>query len=365
MSKTRVAIVYGGRSTEHEISILSARNILASLDKDRFEVTLIGIDKEGKWSLQDPKLLLDASTDPRQVKLQDNCPPVAMAPRPTGGMLEGVGAPKIDVIFPILHGPMGEDGTMQGIFELAEIPYVGSGVLGSSVSMDKDSMKRVLRDAGIPVGPFQSYRRYHWDKKADTILTQIEELGFPVYVKPANQGSSVGIKRVAAASELREAMDFAFQFDTKVVVESEIIGREIECSVLGNDNPIASIAGEVIVHAEHGFYSYEAKYVDANGAGLEVPAKVSEETLEKLKEVAIDTFLALDCSGLSRVDFFVQDDGNLVVNEINTLPGFTNVSMYPMLWQHSGIEQKELLSRLVDLAIERFESKQSLRRSME
>ena len=160
MSKTRVAIVYGGRSTEHEISILSARNILASLDKDRFEVTLIGIDKEGRWSLQDPKLLLDAPTDPRQVKLQDNCPPVAMAPRPTGGMLEGVGAPKIDVIFPILHGPMGEDGTMQGIFELAEIPYVGSGVLGSSVSMDKDSMKRVLRDAGIPVGPFQSYRRY-------------------------------------------------------------------------------------------------------------------------------------------------------------------------------------------------------------
>ena len=365
MSKTRVAIVYGGRSTEHEISILSARNILASLDKDRFEVTLIGIDKEGKWSLQDPKLLLEASTDPRTVALQANCPPVAMAPRPTGGMLEGVGAPKIDVIFPILHGPMGEDGTMQGIFELAEIPYVGSGVLGSSVSMDKDSMKRVLRDAGIPVGPFQSYRRYHWDKKADTILTQIEELGFPVYVKPANQGSSVGIKRVAAAAELREAMDFAFQFDTKVVVEAEIKGREIECSVLGNDNPIASIAGEVIVHAEHGFYSYEAKYVDANGAGLEVPAKVSDETLEKLKEVAIDTFLALDCSGLSRVDFFVQDDGNLVVNEINTLPGFTNVSMYPMLWQHSGIEQKELLTRLVDLAVERFESKQKLRRSME
>lgn len=364
MSKTRVAIVYGGRSTEHEISILSARNILASLDKDQFEVTLIGIDKDGKWSTQDPAALLAASTDPREIALQPHGRKVAIAPWPTGGLLEGEGAVKIDVIFPIVHGPMGEDGTIQGLFELAEIPYVGSGVLGSAVSMDKDSMKRVLRDAGIPVGPFQSYRRYHWAKDPERVLSQIEKLGSPVYVKPANQGSSVGIKRVSEACDMRDALDFAFQFDTKVVVESEIKGREIECSVLGTDDPKASVAGEVIVNAANGFYSYEAKYVDDNGAGLEVPARLNERIMGRVKELAIDTFLALDCSGLARVDFFVQDDGHIVVNEINTLPGFTNVSMYPMLWQHSGVEQTELLTRLIECAMERFRTKQDLRRSM-
>jgi D-alanine-D-alanine ligase len=250
------------------------------------------------------------------------------------------------VVFPILHGPYGEDGTVQGLLKLADVPFVGSGVLGSAVSMDKDVMKRLFRDAGIPIGKFLTYTVHNPPESFAAITAA---LGSPVFVKPANLGSSVGISKARNEDEFTAAVQEAFQYDTKIIIEEFIKGREIECGVLGNENPVASVPGEVI-HT-HEFYSYEAKYLDENGAALEIPAKLDSETQKHIQELAIKAFQVLCGEGLSRVDFFLKENGEIFVNEINTMPGFTKVSMYPKLWEASGIGYTELISRLIELSI--------------
>lgn len=370
--RLRVGILFGGRSAEHEISLLSARNVLAALDRDRFEPVLIGVDRSGRWLLQEEALVLGATRDPRLIALNNTTDrTVSMEPRPTGGALVpsgassatgGEGLRALDVIFPVLHGPMGEDGTMQGLLELADVAYVGTGVLGSAVGMDKDVMKRLLRDAGIPIAAFRVVKKHELVRDRDRVLASCAELGFPLFTKPANMGSSVGVRKVKAPDELERALLHAFEFDLKVIVEENVEGREIECSVLGNDDPIASIAGEIEVRHADGFYSYEAKYVDESGAVLTIPAVLPEGELEIVRALSVRTFLALEGSGLTRVDMFRRArDGAYLVNEVNTMPGFTAISMYPKLWEASGIAQRELVSRLIDLAIERKEARRALK----
>lgn len=370
--RLRVGILFGGRSAEHEISLLSARNVLAALDRDRFEPVLIGVDRGGRWLLQEEALVLGATRDPRLIALNNTTDrTVSMEPRPTGGALVSSGASSaagaeglraLDVIFPVLHGPMGEDGTMQGLLELADVAYVGTGVLGSAVGMDKDVMKRLLRDAGIPIAAFRVVKKHELARDRDRALASCAELGFPLFTKPANMGSSVGVRKVKSPGELEAALLHAFEFDLKVIVEENVEGREIECSVLGNDDPIASIAGEIEVRHADGFYSYEAKYVDESGAVLTIPAALPEGELEIVRALSVRTFLALEGSGLTRVDMFRRArDGAYLVNEVNTMPGFTAISMYPKLWEASGITQRELVSRLIDLAIERKEARRALK----
>lgn len=356
-----VGVLFGGRSAEHEVSILSARNVVSALDPARFEPVLIGIAKDGHWVLHDAAQLLAAPSDPRQVRLQNVAQPVTLEPRPAGGQLLGRPALRVDVIFPVLHGPMGEDGTVQGLLELADVPYVGAGVLGSAVGMDKDVMKRLLRCADIPVADFRVIHRHEFERQPELCCGRAQELGFPLFTKPANLGSSVGIRRVASAGELRQAIAHAFEFDRKVLAEAAVTpAREIECAVLGNDEPQASVPGEIIVRHADGFYSYDAKYVDENGASLEIPAKLDAATVRQVQGMAIRAFRVLECAGLARVDFFLRPDGALLVNEINTIPGFTAISMYPKLWEASGVGRVELVSRLVDLALERHAARKQL-----
>jgi len=355
-----VGVLYGGRSAEHEVSILSARNILVALDRARFKPVLIGIDKNGRWLLQEEATLLESASDPRLVGLVEAAPSAAIAPYPrlTPTSPEPT---RPDVIFPVLHGPLGEDGTIQGLLDLADIPYVGAGVLGSALGMDKDAMKRLLREAGIPVAAFRAIRRADFEKDPASACRLASEVGFPLFTKPANLGSSVGVRRVASEEELRPALSHAFEFDIKALAEAAVPGREIECSVLGNDEPLASVPGEVRVRHKDGFYSYEAKYVDEDGATLQIPAELSESQTAAVQELARKAFKVLECSGMARVDFFLRSDGGLVVNEINTIPGFTAISMYPKLWEASGLKPRELVSRLIDLAIERHERRKGLK----
>ncbi|WP_437781516.1 D-alanine--D-alanine ligase family protein [Sorangium sp. So ce1097] len=374
-AKVRVAVLFGGRSAEHEISLLSARFVVEALDRDRFEPVLIGIDKAGRWLLQDEALLLGAARDPRLARLNEAMPEIALAahPGPAGeATLTAPGGARspIDVVFPVLHGPTGEDGCVQGLLELAGVPYVGSGVLGSAVGMDKDVMKRLLREAEIPIVPHVTLRRAAWDRDRGACLEQIAALspagsGFgPIFVKPANLGSSVGVRRVAARAELEAAVEHAFEFDLKIVCEQGIEGvREIECSVLGDDDPIASAPGEIVVGHADGFYSYAAKYIDADGATIRIPADLSPAEANAVQLLALRTFRALEASGMARVDLFLAPDRSLYVNEINTIPGFTAISMYPKLWEASGIPPRELVGRLIALALERGARKARLRTS--
>lgn len=367
--KLRVAVMFGGRSAEHEISILSARFVAASLDRERFEPILIGIDKSGRWLLQEEALLLGAARDPRLAKLNQARPDVALTAHPTlngdGALaVAGAGALGVDVVFPVLHGPMGEDGAVQGLLELAGVPYVGAGVLGSSVGMDKDVMKRLLTAAKIPILPYLTVRRGAWDRGRAGVLDRAAALGFPLFVKPANLGSSVGISRAKGPSDLAGAIEEAFAYDTKIVIEQGLAGpREIECAVLGNDEPVASVAGEIVVDHPDGFYSYAAKYIDEHGATLKIPADLSPDQQARVQRLAIETFRALECAGLARVDFFLSASGELFVNEINTIPGFTAISMVPKLWEASGVSARELVSRVVDLAMERAEERAKLKTS--
>ncbi|WP_437958787.1 D-alanine--D-alanine ligase family protein [Sorangium sp. So ce119] len=374
-AKVRVAVLFGGRSAEHEISLLSARFVVEALDRDRFEPVLIGIDKSGRWLLQDEALLLSAARDPRLARLNDAMPEIALDahPGPAGEAtltVPGGARSPIDVVFPVLHGPTGEDGCVQGLLELAGVPYVGSGVLGSAVGMDKDVMKRLLREAEIPIVPHVSLRRAAWDRDRGACLEQIAALspagsGFgPIFVKPANLGSSVGVRRVTTRSEIEAAVEHAFEFDLKIVCEQGIEGvREIECSVLGDDDPIASVPGEIVVGHADGFYSYAAKYIDAEGATIRIPADLSPAEANAVQLLALRTFRALEASGMARVDLFLAPDRSLYVNEINTIPGFTAISMYPKLWEASGIPARELIARLIDLALERGARKARLRTS--
>jgi D-alanine-D-alanine ligase len=365
-SKIRVAIVFGGQSAEHEISILSARNVLAALDRERFEPVLIGVDKSGRWLLQDSQRLLESARDPRLVHIQPGAP--AQVPSPlsgavaSGDQLSGTG--RIDVIFPVMHGTLGEDGAMQGLFEVAGIPYVGAGVLGSAIGMDKDVMKRLLRDAGIAIADFRTIRRDRFDADPQGVSAELQSLGFPLFTKPANAGSSVGIRKVRDAAGVLDAVRHAFEFDTKVIVESAIAGREIELAVLGGNPATVSVAGEIIVDHPDGFYSYDAKYIDEKGARLELPARLSADELQRAQALALETFQVLECEGLARVDLFLKADGSLLVNEINTIPGFTAISMYPKLWGLSGVGPTQLVSRLIDLALERGRRRSAIRRSI-
>ncbi|MDE2235756.1 MAG: D-alanine--D-alanine ligase [Gammaproteobacteria bacterium] len=359
----RVGILFGGKSAEHEISLLSAKNIIEALDKNKYEPVLIGIDKDGRWLVNEPSRFLLNETNPKLIALNKaNSQGVALAPQNAGQLTSlehGRLDTSVDVVFPVLHGPFGEDGTVQGLLKLANVPFVGAGVLGSAVGMDKDVMKRLLRDAGIPVPKFLVFRQGEaLDFKAVTNI-----LGLPLFVKPANLGSSVGISKVKDAASFQKAVAEALRFDVKIIVEENIQGREIECAVLGNQDPQASVPGEII--PTHEFYDYQAKYVDENGARLEAPAKLPPETVKRVQELAIRTFRALNCEGMGRVDFFLKADGTLLVNEINTIPGFTKISMYPRLWGLSGVSYTQLIDRLIGLALERFKHEQELKSSYE
>jgi D-alanine-D-alanine ligase len=362
--KIRVGILFGGQSAEHEISILSARNVLEALDPSRFEAILIGIDKSGRWLLQDAHRLLTSARDPRQVRIEEGTPaglPSAFgepaAPQATASSIP-------DVIFPVLHGTMGEDGAVQGLLELAGIPYVGAGVLGSAVGMDKDVMKRLLRDAGIAVADFRTLRRRTFESDPARGCRELAALGFPLFVKPANAGSSVGITKVERPVDLERAVRHAFEFDSKVLGEVAISGREIEIAVLGGDPPTVSVPGEIIVRHPDGFYSYDAKYIDDKGVELELPARMAPGVQAQAQAIALKTFEVLECDGLARVDLFLTAQDTFLVNEINTLPGFTAISMYPKLWALSGLAPRALVSRLIDLALERARQRSQLRRSM-
>ncbi|VEB69816.1 D-alanine--D-alanine ligase A [Providencia rustigianii] len=264
---------------------------------------------------------------------------------------------KIDVIFPIVHGNLGEDGSLQGLLRMANLPFVGPGVLGSSACMDKDVTKRLLRDAGLNIAPFITVLKS--GREQISYAATVEKLGLPLFIKPANQGSSVGISKVNNESEFYAALDFAFLFDVKVLIESAVKGREIECAVLGNEQPLASPCGEIVLHDS--FYAYHTKYIDENGASVVAPADLDEAVSEKIRQIALEAYQALNCSGMSRVDVFLTDTNDVVINEINTLPGFTNISMYPKLWQQGGMTYQELISRLIELGMEKFEQTASLK----
>jgi D-alanine-D-alanine ligase len=370
--KTRVVILFGGRSAEHEISILSARNILAALDRTRFEPVLIGIDKQGRWRPQPARLLEGAVGDPRRLALDETAAPQAPFVAPAASLAIPAPAPEFeqalhgdDVVFPILHGTYGEDGTVQGLLELADVAYVGAGVLGSAVGMDKDVAKRLLRDAGIPIVDFRVVTAAEWRADPSLASDRAAPLGYPLFVKPANAGSSVGVSKVRAPGDLGAALATALAFDRKVLLERAIDAREIECAVLGNDAPVASVPCEIIVHHRDGFYSYDAKYVDADGSAWKIPADVPPETERRVRELAVATFRTLELAGMARVDFFLdRATGALAVNEVNTIPGFTAASMYPKMWEASGLPPQALVSRLIDLAIERRDARRALATSL-
>jgi D-alanine-D-alanine ligase len=359
--RIRVGILFGGRSAEHEVSLQSAKNIIDAIDTNKYEVVLIGIDKKGQWHLNEDSLLLPPETEPGLPKLPEKGENLALVPGKQNDQVVTVSGEQrlgsLDVIFPVLHGPFGEDGTVQGMLKLANIAFVGASVLGSAIGMDKDVMKRLLRDAGIPIARFLVASRY--SLKEIGFDDARAQLGSPLFIKPANLGSSVGIHKVKDREEFGNALRDAFNYDNKILIEECIRGREIECSVLGNDNPIASVPGEVL--PRHEFYSYEAKYLDENGAVLEIPAKLPPAISERIRQLAIKTFSELCCEGMARVDFFLRNESEIIVNEINTIPGFTRISMYPKLWEASGISYSELIDRLIQLAIERFEREKRLK----
>ncbi|HEX5316906.1 MAG TPA: D-alanine--D-alanine ligase, partial [Candidatus Kapabacteria bacterium] len=353
--KIRVGILFGGRSAEHEVSLQSAKNVIEAIDTKKYEVVLIGIDKKGQWHLNQESRFLLPAAEFGLPELPESSENLALVPGKQNEQLVALSGQQrlgsLDVIFPVLHGPFGEDGTVQGLLKLANVACVGAGVLGSAVGMDKDVMKRLLRDAGIPIARFIAINRYS-SKKIGFLHAQ-EQLGLPLFIKPANLGSSVGIHKIKNREQFERAIDDAFNYDDKILIEECIKGREIECSVLGNDNPIASVPGEIL--PRHEFYSYEAKYLDENGAVLEIPAKVPPEISERIRQLAIRTLSVLCCEGMARVDFFLRNDAEIIVNEINTIPGFTRISMYPKLWEATGISCRELIDRLIELALERFQ----------
>jgi D-alanine-D-alanine ligase len=366
--KLRVAVIYGGRSGEHEISLQSAASVIRNLDRNRFDVVPISIDKKGRWHLNDVSLI----TDTKSLPVFENTPQFVLPAYPTVSSqqdrgtkdLDNLDKTSIDVVFPVMHGPLCEDGSIQGLFELASLAYVGAGVLGSAVGMDKDVAKRLARDAGIPIVPYLAPKKEVWTRNPEAIAKQVErELGYPCFVKPANLGSSVGVHKVKKAADLQAALKDAFQYDTKVLIEKAINAREIEVAILENPDPglppLASTPGEIT--PTHEFYSYESKYLDENGAHLKIPAGLTPEQMKTVQTLAQRTFVTLEGEGLARVDFFLdKDTGDFYLNEVNTMPGFTSISMYPKMWEASGISYTQLLSKLIDLAVARHQRKSAL-----
>jgi len=360
--KINVGVLFGGKSAEHIISIKSAKNIVEGLDRQKYNPVLIGVNQKGGWFyIKDEKQLLE----PEHVFNFENkealplhlIPGHATQPIQTINTTENF--PQLAVIIPIIHGPYGEDGALQGLLKLSNIPFVGASVLGSAVGMDKEIMKRLLRDAGIATARYYCFTS---GNKANINFKTIEaDLGLPLFIKPANLGSSIGISKVNKAEQFNEAVALAFQYDRKIIIEEQIEGRELECALLGNDEVKASVPGEVVqVDEKHGFYSYQAKYFDADGAVIQIPAVLTEEQINAIQEIAIKTYKALCCEGLARVDVFLTKEGTIYVNEINTLPGFTNISMYPKLWEASGISYATLLDNLIDLALKRSKEESRL-----
>jgi len=376
VKKLRVGVIYGGRSGEHEVSLASAAAVFKHLDSDRYEPIAIRIDRDGRWTLppRPPSIVSAADViHAKSAERVDSAPEAHLVAHPGGDTLfkidrrdnqlavAGLG---LDVVFPVLHGPYGEDGTVQGLFELANIPYVGAGVLASAVGMDKAVMKLVFAARGLPICDYEVVLKRDWLKDERAILnTVVSRLGLPVFVKPANLGSSVGISKAKHVAELRTAIKLAAEFDRKIVVEAAVPeAREIEVAVLGNDEPEASVPGEIIPSRE--FYDYESKYIDENSRSV-IPAQLTEVQTTDIRRLAIEGYKAIDCSGLARVDFLVAgDSGVIYLNELNTLPGFTTISMYAKMWAASGLDYPHLIDRLIALAIERHGEKQQLRTSM-
>jgi D-alanine-D-alanine ligase len=376
MKKLRVGVIYGGRSGEHEVSLASAAAVFKNLDPDRYQAVPIKIEKDGRWTLPAAPPQLDKAAD---VIAGKDAPAIAaleahvVAHPGTETLLRIdratpaapiVSALTLDVVFPVLHGPYGEDGTVQGLLELANVPYVGAGVLASAVGMDKAAMKLAFVAKGLPICDYEVVLKRDWARDERAVMTRVVgRLGFPVFVKPANLGSSVGISKAKHATELREAMTLAAGFDRKIVVEAAVPNaREIECAVLGNDDPEASVPGEIIPSRE--FYDYQAKYIDDDSRAI-VPAELTDAQAAEIRRLAIAAYQAVDCSGLARVDFLLgRDTGVLYLNELNTMPGFTTISMYSKMWAASGLSYPQLVDRLIALAIERHRDKQQLRTSL-
>lgn len=359
--RIRVGLIFGGRSAEHEISIRSARSIVAAIDRTRFDVTLIGIDRTGTWHLHTEQSLAGLTEDAGQ----DGAAEVIPAPHSGAlGLLDvrhpERPTPALDVVFPVVHGTFGEDGTLQGLLEMIGLPYVGAGVLGSAIGMDKDVQKRLLHAAALPVVPWTVTTQHEWDRHAGTVSQRALNLRLPLFVKPANMGSSIGISKVSDAAALPAAVATALAYDTKIVIEQGVDAREIECSVLGNEDPCASVPGEIVPGET--FYSYEDKYRGDSKAALVVPARLSTEIAETVRSLAVRTFQVLELAGMARVDFFLDRQTNqLSINEVNTLPGFTAISMYPKLWEASGLSYPALITRLVELALDRHAIRTRLR----
>jgi len=362
-SRLRLAVLFGGKSAEHEISLLSAMNVIAAADPNKYEILPIAIDKQGRWRHGSFAALLANVQDPTKIRIQEGFPEVVLPPGSGRPLLrqvsDGASLGPIDCVFPVLHGPMGEDGTLQGLLLLADVPFVGSGVLGSACGMDKDVAKRLLTLSKIPNAPFFTIRR--GQEPLFPYETAKERLGHTVFVKPANMGSSVGVSKVRDPSSYTVAVNMALSFDDKVIVEKAIVGKEVECSVLGNSDPIVSLPGEIL--PSHEFYSYDAKYLDDQGARFRIPADLPREQLQLLQKTCLAAFQVLECEGLARVDGFACPSGEIYINEINTMPGFTRISMYPKLWEASGISYSELIDRLVTLALERHHQRSRLRHS--
>jgi D-alanine-D-alanine ligase len=346
--RLRVGVLFGGRSGEHEVSLASAASVIRGLDPDKYEAVPIGITKDGHWLVGEGavKMLPEVLKGGRRVMLTADPTEAALVP-----LDRGAGAQRLDVIFPVLHGTFGEDGTIQGMLDLAGLPYVGAGVLGSAVGMDKDVSKRLFQAAGMPVVPWVTAHRQDWERDPQAVKAKTEgKFPYPVFVKPATLGSSVGMTKVHNAEELGPALDLACEFGMKILVEKALTAREIEVSVLGNHEPKASVPGEIVPHRE--FYDYTAKYLE-EGTQLVIPADLKPAQIQKVQSLAVKAFQALELSGMARVDFFLEKKGGKVyVNEVNTIPGFTSISMYPKLWEASGIPFRDLIDKLIELAFE-------------
>jgi len=362
--RLRVLVLFGGRSSEHPISCITAAGVLNAMDPDKYEVVPVGITRQGRWSAVTADTGQWNLTGAELPSVPEPDQPLVLGATLDGGheltsatTAESHGP--VDVVFPLLHGPFGEDGTLQGMLEMANVPYVGPGVLASAVGMDKHFMKIAFQAAGLTVGPWQTITDRQWRTAPEEAMDRAEALGYPLFVKPARAGSSMGISRVTDRAGLRTAVGVARELDPKVVVEAGIAGREIECAVLdghGTDRPRASLPGEIVVHAgaqQHEFYDFQAKYQDDTAADLSCPADLPETAIAEVQELAVRAFEAVDAEGLSRVDFFYTPDGRFVINEINTMPGFTPISMYPAMWERSGLSYRELIDELITLALER------------
>ena len=359
--RLRVGVIFGGKSAEHEVSLSSAQNVMRALDKKKYEVVPIGISKEGEWLLRGDPLLALTGGQASLPKLLESGYQIIDDLSTGREVIPGSHAaslPDVDVIFPVLHGPFGEDGTVQGLLELADIPYVGAGVMSSAVGMDKAAMKDLFRSHDLPTPQYLVVNRYESERAPDQVAEAVAQtIGYPCFVKPANMGSSVGVNKVHSAAELTHAVHDATLYDRKIIVEYAVPdAREIECSVLGNNDPIASLPGEIV--PSHEFYDYEAKYIDESSQLL-IPAPIDPAQAQQVRDLSIKAFLVLDCAGMARVDFLLaRGTGELYLSELNTIPGFTRISMYPKLWEASGVAYSELIDRLIQLALERHADKQ-------